>query len=349
MHLTPASAALAVLVSLCAASAAAADLHVPQTFATIQSALDSAPPGATIVVAPGTYRENLLILKPVTLRSTGGAAQTVVDGQRLGPVVVAYGSGQEAVQITGFTLTNGLNRFGIAIPFGAGGAGGVVLESVSATVTDNVIRANVGCLGTGVSTVTAALDLRRNHILDNPQDPVCGGADGGGVFLRGDGATPPVVASNWIAGHRVSGSGAGVALQGVAGAVIRDNVISDNEARDGGVGGGILINVSDATVTGNLLSGNAASSGGGLAAFPDTPQRVRVSGNLFRGNRAISSGSAVTISVYAQESMQFFDNIVLGRSEATLIQCDAPYAVSMRNLLINSAGPVWNSGFCVAQ
>src|SRR5262245_22678601 len=76
---------------------AAATLRVPQDFPTIQAAIDAAPSGETVEVAAGTYRENLVIAKSLVLRSSSGAAVTVIDGGRTGPVLVVMSG--TAVQV----------------------------------------------------------------------------------------------------------------------------------------------------------------------------------------------------------------------------------------------------------
>ena len=82
------------------ASAAPPVLHVPGQYATIQSAIDAAPTGATIVVAPGIYTEQVSITKSVSLHGAGASATIIQAPQTLVPqpnVVVdpALGIGQE--------------------------------------------------------------------------------------------------------------------------------------------------------------------------------------------------------------------------------------------------------------
>ena len=58
-------------------TAQAVTLLVPSQYATIQAAIDAAQPGDTVVVAPGTYNEEINLLgKAITVRSSAGAATT---------------------------------------------------------------------------------------------------------------------------------------------------------------------------------------------------------------------------------------------------------------------------------
>ena len=330
--------------ALCSAigSAFAVTLRVPQNFPTIQAAIDAAPPGATVLVAPGTYRENLLIVRAITLRSVAGARTTIIDGQRVGPVVVARGTGSEAVMISGFTITNGLNNFNLSTSPAPGNAGGIYMDSVVGVVADNVIRDNIGCLAAGISTTTAAMTIQRNRILNNPQDPSCDGADGGGIFLNGDGVRASLVANNLVAGHSIGGRGAGVAVNGMTDVTIRDNLFSGNDANSpgGGSGGGILINSSSGTVSGNVLVGNSAQSGGAMALFPvDNGDRLRVQGNVMANNQATLVGSAIYLVSILDGSLHLTGNIAAGSTETVLVYCDSPFTVPANNLLHNAQGP----------
>ena len=58
--------------------------------AQIEKAIDAAAHGDTVLVAPGSYEENIDFLgKAVTLRSEAGAVTTVIDGGQAGSVVTS--------------------------------------------------------------------------------------------------------------------------------------------------------------------------------------------------------------------------------------------------------------------
>jgi hypothetical protein len=328
------------------ATTLAADLAVPQQYGTIQAAIDAAQSGDTVLVAPGTYFENLSIAKSLNLRSTSGASETIIDGQRTRAVIDARGTGTERITISGFTITNGRLDF----PFQLGG--GVVLASVIAAVSDNVIIGNIGCYGSGISTTTAAVTIERNRIADNPQDAACGG-NGGGIFLNVDGAGPSLVANNIISGHSVAGVGGGIAVNALNQLTIRENLIKDNEATNvvGGTpyGGGLFVGISSAVVTGNVLFNNTAGEGGAMALFPiDNANRMMVRSNVMGQNHASIEGSAVLVVTVSQQGLQMVQNVIEGNSATALVRCEGTeFQVSPSNRLRNDGGP-FLSGNCVS-
>jgi hypothetical protein len=69
----------------------AAVLQVPDEYPTIQSAIDAAATGDEVLVAAGTYFENLAIEhKVVDVVSVAGPRATIVDGRGRGSVVTIY-------------------------------------------------------------------------------------------------------------------------------------------------------------------------------------------------------------------------------------------------------------------
>lgn len=81
------------------------DGSAARPFCDIQTAINAAASGDAIHVASGTYFENLLIDKHLTLIGTSGKELTVVDGSDLGTVVKLADA--LTVELRGLTLTNG--------------------------------------------------------------------------------------------------------------------------------------------------------------------------------------------------------------------------------------------------
>ena len=89
--------------------------RVPQDYATIQAAINAAQAGDLVLVSPGTYTENLVYAKAVTLASTfyttGDPAridQTIIRSPVLTKPVLLIGDGAgPANRVVGFTIQDG--------------------------------------------------------------------------------------------------------------------------------------------------------------------------------------------------------------------------------------------------
>lgn len=84
----------------------AVNIVVPDDYPTIQAAIDSASYGDTILVRNGTYYENVVLNKTVTLLGENREA-TIIDANQSGDCLRVTASG---VTVTGFTLRNGGSR-----------------------------------------------------------------------------------------------------------------------------------------------------------------------------------------------------------------------------------------------
>jgi parallel beta-helix repeat protein len=214
--------------------------HVPNTYVTIQQAINQCNSGDVVIVEPGVYLENLNFLgKNITVTGTDPenpdiVAATIIDGYRAGSVVTFnHGEGPEAL-LSGFTITNGYGAISNVIE-GANyifwGAG-IFCNNSSPTIKNNVITRNYGPV---------------KMQGDNPETWQLG--YGGAICCFQSNA---LISHNIIKSNR-SYAGAGImTYQGNA--VIRQNLIYDNSAVIGGgvaLLGGNLIN--------NTIVGNDAS------------------------------------------------------------------------------------------
>src|SRR5438105_6828191 len=120
-------------------------IHVPADQPTIQAAINAAANGDTVLVAPGTYRENINFMgKAITVTSSGGPSVTTIDGGAAGSVVTFTSNEGTNSVLSGFTITNGLGSDN-----GNGNGGGINIYSASPTVKGNVITNNHAGNGDG--------------------------------------------------------------------------------------------------------------------------------------------------------------------------------------------------------
>lgn len=134
--------------------------------------------GDRVLVAPGTYAETVRFLgKELHVRSTSGAAATVIDVSTLGDVGVRFvnGEGPGAI-LEGFTITGADPGFGIG--------GGVVCSSSQAELRDCRIESCGGLgsslVGAGVAVVNGSLSLVRCQISGCSTQ-----TDGAGIYASG--------------------------------------------------------------------------------------------------------------------------------------------------------------------
>src|SRR5690348_9781935 len=87
-------------------------IHVPADQPSIQAGINVALTGDTVLVAPGTYQENIDFQgKAITVASEQGPAVTTIDGGLLNPVATFKTSETNSSVLQGFTLQNGKATF----------------------------------------------------------------------------------------------------------------------------------------------------------------------------------------------------------------------------------------------
>ncbi|MEM5491500.1 right-handed parallel beta-helix repeat-containing protein [Hoeflea sp. AS16] len=137
----------------------------------IQEAIENASDGDTILVKAGTYNENLVIDKAVTLMSADGPGAAVIEGTLLDDLHVPAGTGLdeflEANHPTGYSAGNGIaiNASNVTLDgfTVTGYSVGVALgSSTGVSIINNVFTDNVGGIRKGTGSDVTNVTINGN-------------------------------------------------------------------------------------------------------------------------------------------------------------------------------------------
>lgn len=250
--------------------------EVPSEFATIQSAIMAAGAGDTVIVAPGTYTasgaDDWVINpggKPITIRASGSAAKTILDGQGARPTVYC-GSGEgPSTIIQGFTITGGSSIYG---------GGGIRCEYSSPAILHCTIVGNSASRGGGAYAAFGSPTFAGCTIANNAVT-----SDGGGLFAFESDMT---VTDCDFSGNTARNGGA-IGCGDHSRVTLTHCEITTGSATlsGGGVYGG---DTSEFTITDCTISQSAATFGGGI--FCEQSSAATVANSVISLNSAASGG-----------------------------------------------------------
>jgi len=291
-------------------------------FKTIQEGINAASNGDTVIVAAGTYYQNIHFLaKNITLRSADPldpavVNATIINGRAYGSVVTCQGYENENCVLSGFTITNGKSPYG----------GGVLGHHARPTIRHNVIFDNWGDDGGGLAFCHGRIE--NNTIGNNKAIGTSPAGCGGGLYKCNGRIQDNIIMSN-TADFRGGG------LFECDGD-IRGNVITGNSADYGGA-----LGECDAHIANNQISLNSSVEAcGGLHGCGG-----EIRGNLIQGNRAgtVAGGiggcnGPISHNIITENS---------GTSGGGLDSCGGP----IRNNIIsgNIATPGGGGGLCTCS
>jgi hypothetical protein len=239
----------------------AVTIRVPSNQPTIQEAINVADYGDTVLVAPGTYSENINFGgKAITVRSESGPQDTIIDGGNADSVVIFTSGEGRLSTLNGFRLQNGRassNR--------SSEGGGIVIQNSSPTITNNVITNNNACAGGGIGIAAGSPLIQMNKIASNGAN-LCDTGTGGGISIRG--ASYAVIVENLISGNTGWVGGGIFTKINSDGPMLINNTIADNNAALSGSGifanspGGLTTGSDDRTeLTNNIIVAKPGQTG----------------------------------------------------------------------------------------
>lgn len=222
------------------------------SWTSLTDALAAAPPGATVLVCPGTWTGPFTMAVAVTLSAHAGNAVTILDGGAAGTTLTAL----PGAIVNGFTIQGGQAAEGGGVRLGAPGA---------LTLVDTIVRGNQATDGGGI-WVAAGSTLA---VLDSTVDLNDAELEGGGVYVDGglyaDVPSDVDLGGSTIADNEAGRQGGGVRLWGgtLTGGLVTRNFTPEPVSFGSEGGAGVSVQ-DDVTVIGTTISENTADGSGGV-------------------------------------------------------------------------------------
>ncbi|MCD4683036.1 MAG: hypothetical protein K8R86_07110, partial [Bacteroidales bacterium] len=269
-------------------------IHVPDDQLTIQAGIDVATNGDTVLVAQGTYDENINFNgKAITVAShyliepdSVYINNTIIDGsQPTNPdfgSVVTFLTGEDTTSIIcGFTITNGTGLYLDAYDARIGG--GIVCYYASAKIIhNNIINNETNSItyawGGGIASINYTsifwTIVENNIISNNNSISDLDIVSGGGIEIWGNTRIyNNKIKNNHCISISGNGNGGGIYVESAGSPanslVLINNVVQNNTVETNGLsrGGGIYVReshtvISNNDISYNILEGNDALGGG---------------------------------------------------------------------------------------
>jgi lysophospholipase L1-like esterase len=255
------------------------------TYSTIQAAVNAANPEDIILVAEGTYVENVQIDKSLTINGAG-EGKTILDGNQANSVFIIGKNNQNIdVTLAGMTIQNG-RAFS-----GGHGYGGGIYSQGRLTISDSSLSRNSAYYyGGGIGNIAGTVTITGCNINNNID---------GGILNYGTGTA--TITNSEIVGNSATW-GAGIANEGtisITSCDIHENIANGENGFGGGIGNGGTATIKDCNIYRNSVTiyGQRGFGGGiGIGSSATTTiEDCKIYGNSAYIGAGIGSHGTVTI------------------------------------------------------
>lgn len=361
-----------MLMALIASQVLAKDIVVPDDFATIQEAIDSATWGDTVLVKPGIYNERIVIKEGISLISFVGsdgnelvdgpgrrkvlkrAVRTIIDGTgiEIPGYLVSFAKDTPApMKLDGFTIIN-MPKYVSAIRLFLVEIRGCSPEFVNNIVAKNrswggVLSTGLGPgLGPPLETVATPI-IKNNVIYDNSGVGISNGPNSAATIVGNE-----LFDNHFPRATYKDPDAPGIGIREYARPVIENNICYRNGV---GIGGINLNSHKEPLILRNNKLFDNRRAGIGLRTLRGVKAGVRVVienneiyGNLKAGimlsrvsvaeirNNGIFDNGQAGIAFLSVNETQVEDNQIYGNSRAGIRLVDVPTAILRRNRIYDN-------------
>jgi len=316
---------LTAIVSSLLTTSYSSILPVPGTFPTIQSALNTAQPFDTILVAPGTYIEQLFwpAVNSIRLISELWSVSTIIDAGGIGRCLHVNSSLIDTTTlIKGFTLTGGY--YSSQSDQGAGTRienGSVLMEDINIT-GNGVYRPGGIVQGAGIILLNSSSVFINCSIVNNRIDSAQWGY-GAGIFILGG---SPVFSNVIISGNQTRSSswcyGVGIYAREIVNGRFEKTKVTENTSGNDAIwyyGNGIYLFDVNAVFENVLVAANESGTGGsfnyGGGIFCDGSNgQISLVNTTITDNKKLNSGNINGSGVYVRDAQLEVLNSILYNS-----------------------------------
>jgi parallel beta-helix repeat protein len=311
------SICLLLPVVLVSSTVAQNTIHVPADQPTIQAGINAASNGDTVLVAPGTYYENIDFKgKAITVSSSGGAASTIIDGGGKGPVVHFLSGELRGSVLNGLTLQHGGGGTGINGGSDGQYTAGILIQNAAPTIINNTIQQN-NCYG--IYSATSSPLIQSNRISGTV--PAAGFwcdavAIGAGIVI--DGALGEQ--AEQLGGYNSMGP----YIPSLFPTIVGNDIFNNNDSEDASSsgGGGIHVLFGYTIIQNNAIHNNSSQqTGGGIAVsnynftYYDT---VVIAQNIIYDNSSACGGAGIAFN------------------QSTVASIGSPFYITVNNTIVDN-------------